>query len=112
VLTEVDATLFVSSASRTRTLQVKACQLGADAVIDVTDEVPRPAWDRTGGGTRTVAVSSPNPTREGRGLAIQYVDDVEAMTAPPTSAAPGTSTGLDSAASIPPPTRPTGPASR
>ena len=37
VLTEVDALFFMSTASRTRTLQVKACLLDADAVIDVTE---------------------------------------------------------------------------
>lgn len=91
VLTEVGATLFVSAASRTRTLQVKACQLGADAVLDVSSESP----------TR-----GRSQTNEGRGLAILYVDDIDAPTVVKASGAPVAPTSLDSAVSIPPPTRP------
>lgn len=88
VLTEVGATWFVSAASRTRTLQVKACQLGADAVLDVSSQ-PKSGH-----------------SNEGRGLAILYVDDVDAATTLPSSGTTVAPTSLDSAASIPPPTRP------
>ncbi len=60
---------FGSAASRTRTLQVKACQLGAD---------------------------------EGLGLAIVYVDDVNAASLPGVGEGPGSSTLLDQTPAIDP----------
>ena len=86
VVTEVGAMWFGSAASRTRTLQVKACQLGADAVIDVT----------------TGAHDS------GRGLAIVYVDDVHSAGLPGVGEGlqGSSSTILDQAAAIPSPARP------
>jgi hypothetical protein len=85
VVTEVGAMWFGSAASRTRTLQIKACELGADAVIDVT----KGAHDA------------------GVGLAIVYVDEVNSAGLPGVGEGlPGSSTLLDQAAAIPSPARP------
>lgn len=109
VLTEVGATWFASTASRTRTLQVKACQLGADAVIDVSSEPHGASYALTGTKAGTITFHQRGRTEEGRGLAIRFVDDADGTTPLPASATTVAPTSLDSAASIPPPTRPARP---
>jgi hypothetical protein len=85
VVTEVGAMWFGSAASRTRTLQIKACQLGADAVIDVTK----------------------GANDAGLGLAIVYVDEGNSAGLPGVGEGLlGSSTLLDQAAAIPSPARP------
>lgn len=61
---EVDATMFATTSGRSRTLRVKACRAGADAVID----------------------ASSGPSSPGRGFAIRYVDTVTTTSARPTLA--------------------------
>ncbi len=78
VLTEVDALWFASKAARTRTLQVKACQLRADAVIDVTEQ-PYSVREKlaiTPWGAFAVREVTPGPQQPGLGLAIRYDHDV------------------------------------
>lgn len=88
VLTEVDALFFVSKASRTRTLQAKACALGADAVIDVTGQpvAVREKLAITPWGAVAVREVRPGPEPPGLGLAIVYVDE----SSPSASARPET----------------------
>lgn len=77
---EVDATLFATTAGRSRTLRVKACRAGADAVID----------------------ASTGPSSPGRGLAIRYVDTVTTTSATPTPAPPpSTRPGLNTPTDAP-----------
>lgn len=83
---EVDATLFATTAGRSRTLRVKACRAGADAVIDASS------------GTRS----------PGRGLAIRYVDTVTTSAPPkpaPSSTRPGLNTPSDAPGTPPKPNK-------
>jgi hypothetical protein len=86
---EVDATLFATPAGRSRTLRVKACRAGADAVIDASR-----------------GSSSP-----GRGLAIRYVDPVTTTSAAPklapsqSSPKPGLNTPIDAPVTAPKPNK-------
>jgi hypothetical protein len=76
---EVDATMFATTAGRSRTLRVKACRAGADAVIDASS-----------------GQSSP-----GRGLAIRYVDTVTTTSAAPKAAPAPPKPGLNTPTDVP-----------
>ena len=84
---EVDATMFATTSGRSRTLRVKACRAGADAVID----------------------ASTGPSSPGRGLAIRYVDTVSTTSATPKVAPappkPGLNTPTDTPTTPPKPNK-------